>query len=192
MEKRPWTGQKFLGVFSISIRKGPSSKWLEMWPCNIDSNCGKYCCCCWLVKSDRRIASRMIAESLKVPKTVVLRILKKELGKRKLCEYFFPHSLTPEQREDRITSCQDIIAMADADKCFWENCCGRWYLVFCLWPRKKATDFWMGWWDISSAKESEIPKAPHQDYADNFFFRLSSRSAQRIRTRWKNSTCRIL
>ena len=29
---------------------------------------------------------------------------------------FFPHSLTPEQREDRITSCQDIIAMADADE----------------------------------------------------------------------------
>jgi hypothetical protein len=29
---------------------------------------------------------------------------------------FFPHSLTPEQRENRVTSCQDIIAMADADK----------------------------------------------------------------------------
>jgi len=32
---------------------------------------------------------------------------------------FFPHSLTPEQREDRVTSCQDIIAMADADKNFF-------------------------------------------------------------------------
>ena len=28
----------------------------------------------------------------------------------------FNASLTPEQREDRVTSCQDIIAMADADK----------------------------------------------------------------------------
>jgi len=26
--------------------------------------------------------------------------------------------MTPEQREDRVTSCQDIIAMADADKNF--------------------------------------------------------------------------
>jgi hypothetical protein len=26
--------------------------------------------------------------------------------------------LTPEQREDQVTSCQDIIAMADADKNF--------------------------------------------------------------------------
>jgi hypothetical protein len=67
-------------------------------------------------KKDRRIASRMIAESFNIPKTVVLWILKEDLGKRKLYARFVPHSLTPEQREDRVTSCQDIIAMADADK----------------------------------------------------------------------------
>jgi hypothetical protein len=71
-----------------------------------------------LVKNDRRIASRMIAESLNIPKTLVLRILKEDLGKRKMCAHFVPNSLTPEQREDRVTSCQDIIAMADADNCF--------------------------------------------------------------------------
>jgi hypothetical protein len=58
----------------------------------------------------------MIAESLNIPKTVVLQILKEDLGKRKLCAHFVPHSSTPEQREDRVTSFQDIIAMADADK----------------------------------------------------------------------------
>jgi len=43
----------------------------------------------------------MIAESLKIPKTVVLQILKEDLGKRKLCARFVPHSLTPdEQQED--------------------------------------------------------------------------------------------
>jgi hypothetical protein len=60
----------------------------------------------------------MIAESLNNPKTVDLRILNEDLGKRKLCASFVPHSLIPEQREDRVTSCQDIIAMADADKNF--------------------------------------------------------------------------
>ena len=69
-----------------------------------------------LVKNDRRTASRMIAESLNIPKAVVLRNLKEDLGKRKLCARFVPHSLTPEQKEDRVTSCQDIITMADADK----------------------------------------------------------------------------
>jgi hypothetical protein len=69
-----------------------------------------------LVKNDHRIASRRIAESLNFPKAVVLRILKEDLGKRKFCARFVPHSLTPKQREYRVTSCQDIIAMADADK----------------------------------------------------------------------------
>ena len=71
-----------------------------------------------LVKNDPQIASRMIVESLNIPKTVVLQILKEDLGKRKLCAHFVPHSLTPVQRENQVTSCQDIIAMADADKHF--------------------------------------------------------------------------
>ena len=72
-----------------------------------------------LVNNDRQIASRMIAESLNIPKTVDLRILKEDLGKRKLCARFVPHSLTPELREDRVTSGQDIITMTDVDKNFF-------------------------------------------------------------------------
>jgi hypothetical protein len=53
---------------------------------------------------------------LNILKIVVLRILKDDLEKRKLCARFVPHSLTPEQREERVTSFQDIIAMADAEK----------------------------------------------------------------------------
>jgi hypothetical protein len=85
-----------------------------------------------LVENYRRIASRMIVEFFNIPKTVVLRILKEDLGKRKLCACFVPQSLTPEQREDRVTSCQDIIAMADADKkLVLQNYYGRLDLVFC-------------------------------------------------------------
>jgi hypothetical protein len=58
----------------------------------------------------------MIAESLTIPKTMLLRILKEDLQKRKLHTHFVLHSSTPEQSKDRFTSCQDIIAMADADK----------------------------------------------------------------------------
>jgi len=93
----------------------------------------------------------MIAESLNIPKTVVLWILKEDLGKRKLCARFVSHSLTPQQREDRVTSCQDIIVMADADKNFLKKLLD---LVFCLWPQNKVTGFWMGWWDIPSAEET--------------------------------------
>ena len=68
-----------------------------------------------LVKNDRRIASRIIAECLNIPMSVVIRILKEDLGKRTLCARFVPHSLTPEQREDRVTSYQHIITMVDED-----------------------------------------------------------------------------
>jgi len=50
-----------------------------------------------LVKNESQIASKMIAESLNISKTVVLRILKEDLGKRKLCARFVPHSLTPQK-----------------------------------------------------------------------------------------------
>jgi len=52
-----------------------------------------------LVTNDCRIASRKIAEPLNIPKT----------------KCFVPYSLTPEQREDRDSPCQVIIAMAEAD-----------------------------------------------------------------------------
>ena len=42
-----------------------------------------------LVKNDCRIASGMISESLNIPKTVVLWILKEDLGQRKLCDVLF-------------------------------------------------------------------------------------------------------
>jgi len=63
----------------------------------------------------------MIAESLNIPKTVVLQILKEDLGKRKLCAHFVPRSFTPEQREDQDTSCQDITVMADTYKNFFNK-----------------------------------------------------------------------
>jgi hypothetical protein len=74
-----------------------------------------------LVKNDCQIAPRMIAESLNVPKTVVLQIQKEDFEKRKLCARVVPNSSTPEQREDRVTSCQNVIAMVDADKIFFNK-----------------------------------------------------------------------
>ena len=143
------------------------------------------------VKNDHRITSRMIAESLNILKTVVLWILKEDLGNRKLCARFVLHSLTPEQREDRVTSCQDIFAMADADNFFEQNYYGRWDLVFCLWPQNEVTEFWTGWWDIPSAEEPKFQRSCVKTTLIIFFW-FSKRSAKRIHTRGKNSKCTIL
>ena len=99
-----------------------------------------------LVKNDRRITSRMITESLNIPKTVVLQILKEDLGKRKLCTRFVPHPLTSEQREDWVTSCQAIIAMANAGKNFMNKIITgdeTWYFAYD--PETKWQSFeWVG------------------------------------------------
>jgi hypothetical protein len=55
---------------------------------------------------------------LNIPKTVVLRILKEDLGKKKLCARFVLQSFTPEQMEGRVTYFQDITAKVDEHKNF--------------------------------------------------------------------------
>jgi hypothetical protein len=130
-----------------------------------------------LVKNERRIASRMIAESLNIPKTVVLRILKEDLGKSKLCAPFIPHSLTPEQREDRVTSCQDIIAMTDAHKKFFNQIImeDETWCFACNPETKRQSSKWVG--VISPRpKKLKFQRSRHQDHVDNFF-RRSRRSA---------------
>jgi hypothetical protein len=144
-----------------------------------------------LVKNDRRIASRMIAGSLNIPKTVVLRILKEDLRKRKLCAHFVPHSLTPERRKDRVTSCQDIIMMADAEFFFNKITTGDETWCFANDPEtKRQSSEWMG----ETSPRSKKLKF-HRSRIKTMliiFFHLSRRNAQRIRTRKKKSKCRIL
>jgi hypothetical protein len=84
----------------------------------------------------------MIAESLNIPKTVAFRILKEYLGKRKFCARFVPYSLTSEQRENLVTSCQDIIAMTDAEKNFLNKISREMKTcVLPMTPEEKVTEF---------------------------------------------------
>jgi len=143
-----------------------------------------------LVKNDCWIASRMIAEFLNIPKTVVLQILREDLGKRKLCACFVPRPWHLNKRK---------IESQIAKTLSWWPMQTKFFLTKLLLEMRpgvlpvtpKQSEFWMGWWDIPSAKETEIPKVPHQDHVDNIF-RLSRHSAQRIRTRGKDCKCRIL
>jgi hypothetical protein len=127
-----------------------------------------------LVKNDRRIASRMIAESLNIDRTVVLRILNEDLGKRKFCARFVAQSVTAVQREDRVTSGQDIISMADEDKNFLTKLLREMRTGVLPVTPKQSDRVLNGLVRISSAEETEIPKVPHQDHVDNFFSTLKA------------------
>jgi len=126
----------------------------------------------------------MTAESLNIPKNVVLRILKEDLGKRKLCARFVPHSLTPEQREDQVTSYQDIIAMANADKKFFFNkiIIGDESWCFAYDPEtKRQTSERLG--ETSPwPKKLKFHRSPLKTML-TIFSRLPRRSIQRIHTR---------
>jgi len=145
-----------------------------------------------LVKNDCRIATSMMAESLNVPKTVVLWILKEDLGKRKLCAHFIPHYFTLEQRKDQVTSYQDIIAMDDADNNFFNKIImGDETWCFAYDPEtKQQSSEWVG--ETSpQPKKLKFQRSCIRTMLITFF-QLSRHSAQRIHTRGKKSKCRIL
>jgi histone-lysine N-methyltransferase SETMAR len=116
----------------------------------------------------------MTAESLNIPKTVVLLILKEDLGKRKLCVRFVPHCLTPEQREDRVTSRKDIIARADVDNNFFNKII-------------TGDETWCFAYDPETKRQSSELVAETSPRPKELKFQRS-----RIRTRGENSKCSIL
>jgi hypothetical protein len=82
-------------------------------------------------------------------------------------ECFVPHSLTPEQREDRDPSCQVIIAVADTDNILNNIISGDQTWCFTYDPEKSDR--------VRNrvvrhpvSRKITIPKVPHQDYIDIF------------------------
>jgi len=74
-----------------------------------------------MAKEDRNMTSRLRADTLGIPKTVVLWILRDDLKKRKLCSTFVPHALTREQMDERVAACQDLLNMINGDKNFLDK-----------------------------------------------------------------------
>ena len=52
---------------------------------------------------------------------MVLRILREDLKKQKLCSRFVPHALTQEQMDKRVAACQDLLNMINGDKNFLDR-----------------------------------------------------------------------
>ncbi len=71
-----------------------------------------------LLKKERRLSCRHVAEKLVLPRTIVHRIIRENLGKRKLCARFVPHALTREQREQRVAHAEDLLQMISDDPNF--------------------------------------------------------------------------
>jgi len=72
-----------------------------------------------LLLQNHHLSLRMLADEVNIGKDTVRKTVVEDLWKRKICSHFVPHSLTPEQKDQRNAACQDLIATADSDLDFF-------------------------------------------------------------------------
>ena len=63
----------------------------------------------------------MLADVVNIGKDIVRKTVVEDLWKQKICSHFAPQSLTPEQKDQRIVACWDLIATADSDPDFFKK-----------------------------------------------------------------------
>ncbi|XP_054711183.1 protein GVQW3-like [Uloborus diversus] len=61
-----------------------------------------------ILRNDRCDSTRLIEEATGIPKSTVHLILTENLGKRKVCARFVPHTLTDDQKHCRLEHCRDM------------------------------------------------------------------------------------
>jgi len=60
------------------------------------------------VLENLRLTVRSIAEQVDIDRKTVRKILTEDLDIRKMCKIKFPKELTEEQKQRRVTICQDL------------------------------------------------------------------------------------
>ncbi|XP_054718503.1 protein GVQW3-like [Uloborus diversus] len=74
-----------------------------------------------ILRNDRCVSTRLIEEVTGIPKSTVHLILTENLGKRKVCARFVPHTLTDDQKHCRVEHCRDMQQAATRDPNFMAN-----------------------------------------------------------------------
>ncbi|KAL4112628.1 hypothetical protein QTP88_016377 [Uroleucon formosanum] len=74
-----------------------------------------------VLNEHRNVGCRLVEELTGIPKMVVQRIIREDLGKRKLCARFVPHALTTEQRQRRVSHAKDVLQMVTNTPNFLKN-----------------------------------------------------------------------
>ena len=74
-----------------------------------------------LVRTDRRLTIRMMADQLGIDKELVRSILVDNLGMRKVCAKMVPRLLSEDQKTRRLHVCQDILQQLQTDATLLEK-----------------------------------------------------------------------
>jgi hypothetical protein len=96
-------------------------------------------------------------------------ILHEELRKGKICTKFAPHSLTDEQKQQRLTSCQDFIQTYQDNPSFLDCIVtGDGVMGISICPRDETSEHAMDLKVIKAQKVS-FAKVQDQNHADHIF-----------------------
>jgi len=66
-----------------------------------------------IVRENRRLTVMSIAQQVNIDRETVRKILTEDLDKRKVCAKMVPKELTEEQKQTRVTICQDLLQRQD-------------------------------------------------------------------------------
>jgi hypothetical protein len=91
-----------------------------------------------IVRTDRRLSIRMIAEMVNIDKLTVRQVLHEDLNMTKVCAKMVPRLLTPEQKENRKRICTDILEQIQANSHFLDK------VITCdeTWMTKRQSMHW--------------------------------------------------
>jgi hypothetical protein len=84
----------------------------------------------------------MLVDEVNIGKDTVRKIVVEDLLKQKICSRFVPLSLTPEQKDQRIAACRDLIATADSDPDFFKKIVTgdeMWCFAYYLTTKRQST-----------------------------------------------------
>ena len=68
-----------------------------------------------LLLQNCHLSLRMLADEVNIGKDTVRKVVVEDMRKRKIYSRFVLQSLTPEQKDQTIADCRDLIATADSD-----------------------------------------------------------------------------
>ena len=109
-----------------------------------------------LVRSDRRLAVRMISSVLNLNHQTVHEILTFELGMQKICDKLVPKILTNERKENRRNVCLDFLERIENDKKFFKHVItGDETWIFEYDPGTKRKKFGVAHEQLTAPKESK-------------------------------------
>ena len=123
-----------------------------------------------LLTEDRRTTLQVIADRLNIVKNTIRLIVTEDFGKRKICARFAPHSLTREQKQERVVYCKDFLLMGQ-DELIRENIITfdeTWCFAYDTATKRQNAEL-VGQ-NSPKTKETAISKIVSEDDVNCFFF----------------------